>query len=48
MTSDRPYKQPRSIEDAVEELKNCAGSQFDPELIAFFLSVLADNTIPQE
>jgi diguanylate cyclase (GGDEF)-like protein/PAS domain S-box-containing protein len=48
MTSDRPYKQPRSIEDAVEELKNCAGSQFDPELVVLFLSVLAETTIPKE
>jgi diguanylate cyclase (GGDEF)-like protein/PAS domain S-box-containing protein len=48
MTNDRPYKQPRSIDDALEELKRCAGSQFDPELVILFLSVLAENTIPKE
>jgi HD-GYP domain-containing protein (c-di-GMP phosphodiesterase class II) len=48
MTSDRPYKEPRSIGDAIEELKRCAGSQFDPELVTMFLSVLAEKTIPNE
>ena len=37
MTSDRPYRGPLSEEKVIAELKNNAGIQFDPELIAIFL-----------
>jgi diguanylate cyclase (GGDEF)-like protein/PAS domain S-box-containing protein len=37
MTSDRPYRQRLSEEDAIEELRNCAGTQFDPQLVHLFL-----------
>jgi diguanylate cyclase (GGDEF)-like protein len=39
MTSLRPYRNPLSIEDAIAELKRCAGTQFDPELIEIFLPI---------
>lgn len=38
MTSDRPYRKRLSHHAAVEELKRCAGAQFDPALIESFLS----------
>jgi len=38
ITSDRPYHQARSFEDAVEELLRCAGTHFDPEIVKLFLS----------
>ncbi len=41
MTNGRPYKEPMSRAQAIEELKRCAGSQFDPELIEVFVQVLA-------
>ncbi|MGZ5342949.1 MAG: HD-GYP domain-containing protein, partial [Solirubrobacterales bacterium] len=34
MTSDRPYSAAIPVEDAIEELRACAGSQFDPEVVA--------------
>ena len=34
MTSDRPYRARIPHEDAVAELVRCAGSQFDPRIIA--------------
>lgn len=40
MTTDRPYRKGMSREDAIEELKNKAGSQFDPEIVEAFLKVL--------
>jgi len=42
MTRGRPYKKALSPEEVVAELKRCAGSQFDPELVEVFLSILED------
>jgi response regulator RpfG family c-di-GMP phosphodiesterase len=39
ITSDRPYHQARSFEDAVNELLRCAGTHFDPEIVKLFLSL---------
>ncbi|MCL5961768.1 MAG: HD-GYP domain-containing protein [Chloroflexi bacterium] len=33
MTSDRPYRKAMSLEDAKKEICDCAGSQFDPEVV---------------
>ncbi|MBP1763644.1 MAG: diguanylate cyclase with sensor [Firmicutes bacterium] len=40
MTSDRPYRKALSQEIAVEELKKYSGSQFDPQMVQFFLQLL--------
>lgn len=40
MTNDRPYRKAMSRQEAVTELENFAGSQFDPELVKVFLSIL--------
>ncbi len=39
MTSNRAYRKGLPHEVAVEEIKNCAGSQFDPEVTEAFLRV---------
>jgi two-component system cell cycle response regulator len=36
MTSPRAYRLPLAREAALEELRRCAGSQFDPEVVAVF------------
>lgn len=41
MTNDLSNKKPLTKEEAAEELKQGAGSQFDPDLIAAFLKVIA-------
>jgi putative nucleotidyltransferase with HDIG domain len=38
MTSDRPYHKRRSYDDAIQELIDCAGTQFDPEIVKVFVS----------
>lgn len=40
MTSDRPYRKAMSHEEAIAELRKCAGIQFDSDLVEKFASVL--------
>jgi putative nucleotidyltransferase with HDIG domain len=40
MMSDRPYRSAMSITDIVVEIKRCAGSQFDPAIVAAFLNTV--------
>jgi putative nucleotidyltransferase with HDIG domain len=42
ITSDRPYRRASSFESARETIRSLSGSQFDPQVVAVFLS------IPQE
>lgn len=41
MLGDRPYRKGRSEDEAVEELKRCAGTQFDPAVVDAFLRARA-------
>ena len=43
MTSPRPYREQLSSQQAINELKRCAGTQFDPELVDVF-SKLIEST----
>jgi HD-GYP domain-containing protein (c-di-GMP phosphodiesterase class II) len=43
MMSDRPYGEASSFEAALAELKNCAGSQFDPMVVKAFRAELAGS-----
>ena len=45
MTSDRPYRRAMSGEDALKELKKCAGVQFDPKLVDDFVKLKSKNRI---
>lgn len=40
MTHRREYKEAKSVDYAVQELKRCAGTQFDPMLVEKFLELL--------
>ncbi|MCC3146014.1 diguanylate cyclase, partial [Halanaerobium sp. Z-7514] len=40
MISGRPYKEAMSKEEVIAELKECAGTQFDPELVKIFLEII--------
>jgi putative two-component system response regulator len=37
MTSDRPYRKALPVSQAIEEIKRCASSQFDPAVVHAFL-----------
>jgi len=43
MISDRPYAPPKTTAQALAELRRCAGSQFDPDIVEVFAGVLADR-----
>ncbi len=40
MTQERCYRKQLSHEEAVQELQNCAGTQFDPDLVKIFMNLL--------
>ncbi len=42
MTADRPYRPGRSYGEALEELRRCAGSQFDPRIVDVFEQVVRE------
>jgi HD-GYP domain-containing protein (c-di-GMP phosphodiesterase class II) len=42
--ADRPYRDARSVEEAVAEIRRCAGTQFDPAVVEAFCSVMDDRS----
>jgi HD-GYP domain-containing protein (c-di-GMP phosphodiesterase class II)/two-component sensor histidine kinase len=40
MTSDRPYRSAMSTEEALEELRQCSGTQFDPKVVEILMEIL--------
>ena len=45
MTSNRPYRQARTHEFAIGELRRCAGTQFDPDVVRVFLEAAIGGEI---
>lgn len=46
MTNDRPYQKKRSYKAALEEIRNCSGKQFNPELAGMFIEAIERELIP--
>jgi diguanylate cyclase (GGDEF)-like protein/PAS domain S-box-containing protein len=40
MTNDRPYRKAMNIQEAIDEIRKCAGTQFDPVLTEYFIEML--------
>jgi diguanylate cyclase (GGDEF)-like protein len=40
ITSNRSYQAAKSVDQALEEMKRCAGTQFDPDVLAAFCEVM--------
>lgn len=44
MTSERPYKRALTIKEAIEELKRCSGTQFEPRIVDVMVSILEEES----
>jgi diguanylate cyclase (GGDEF)-like protein len=44
MTQERPYRAAKSVEGALEELRRCSGSQFDPRVAKALIAVVREGT----
>lgn len=43
MTSNRPYRKAMPLDKALAELRRCAGTQFDPQVVGAFVTVLEER-----
>ena len=46
MTASRPYCEPRPAAEALDELRRCAATQFDPVVVEAFCAAWADRALP--
>jgi HD-GYP domain-containing protein (c-di-GMP phosphodiesterase class II) len=48
MTSDRPYRRAMPLAEAVAEITRCAGTQFDPAIVAALVRLVDSGEWPQD
>jgi len=46
MTGKRPYNRVKTAEEAITEIRECSGFQFDPEMVEIFIQVVENNRNP--
>ena len=45
MISDRPYRKAMPVAEAIEELRHCRGSQFDPQVVDAVIALYEEGTL---
>ncbi|MCS7202583.1 MAG: transporter substrate-binding domain-containing protein [Dictyoglomus sp.] len=45
MTSERPYKKALNLREAIEEIKGCSGTQFDPKLSEVMIDIIMEEIL---
>lgn len=45
MTTERPYRRALTLQEAIEELRRCSGSQFDPKLVEVMVSIIQEELL---
>lgn len=48
MTHDRPYRTAVGRNEALDELRQCAGTQFDPQLVDLFVQVVSEKQVQEK
>jgi HD-GYP domain-containing protein (c-di-GMP phosphodiesterase class II) len=48
MTSDRPYRKAKTFKQALDEIRDCADTQFDPEMAELFLKTWENGKIDKK
>ena len=48
MTADRPYRRGLAIGAALEELRSCSGTQFDPRIVETLVSIVEEEELATE
>ena len=48
MVTNRSYREARSRDEAIVELRRCSGTQFDPQLVERFIEVVAGKPLPTQ
>ena len=43
MIYKRPYSNPKTPQEAVDEILRCSGSQFDPNLVEVFINLVSEK-----
>jgi response regulator RpfG family c-di-GMP phosphodiesterase len=43
ITNNRPYRAAQPVEHAIAEIRGVAGTQFDPDIVEAFISLITDN-----
>jgi putative two-component system response regulator len=46
LVNRRPYKEPWSMDQAIEAICDAAGTQFDPQVVAAFVQVIDESSVP--